>query len=94
MEIRYSKSALKALQSYDKPTRMRIRNKIDGLTLTPPVGDIKPLAGESGVYRLRVGKFRVKYEYACEGTICLGEVIKCANILQIIDIDSRGNIYN
>ena len=54
MEIRYSKTAAKALKSYDKPTRERIRDAIRGLTESPPRGDIKRLEGFSdGRHRLR-----------------------------------------
>lgn len=84
MEIRYAKIAHKALQSYDKPTKARIREKIHGLTETPPKGDIKPLEGSQKEYRLRVGKYRVIYEYTEENKL---------KILQINKIDSRGDVY-
>ena len=84
MRIRYGKTALKSLQGYDRPTRERIRQKINDLTLTPPIGDIKALIGEKGRYRLRVGKYRVKYEYIID---------KAETILHIVNIDSRGDIY-
>lgn len=87
MEIRYDKEALKALKSYDKPTRERILEKIQGLTQTPPVGDIKQLVGYNNLFRLRVGKYRVVYEYL---TTDDNPPIK---ILLINDIDSRGDIY-
>lgn len=84
MLIKYTKIALKTLQGYDKPTRERIREKIQSLTLTPPVGDIKPLQGSENEMRLRVGKYRVIYEYTTENSI---------KILMINKIDSRGDIY-
>ena len=42
MEIRYAKSAAKALERLDKGTKARIRAGIEGLTQKPPQGDIKP----------------------------------------------------
>lgn len=52
---------------------------------TPPQGDIKLLQGYSdGRKRLRVGKYRVIYNYLPSGEI---------EILLIINIDSRGDIY-
>ena len=37
-----------------------------------------------GRLRLRVGKYRIIYRYATDGTV---------EILHIMDIDSRGDIY-
>ncbi len=84
MQINYTKQALKALHGYDKPTRERILDRILGLTQVPPVGDIKPLQGSQKEYRLRVGKYRVVYEYTTENKV---------KILMINNIDSRGDVY-
>ncbi len=85
MEIRYAKSAVKALEGYDRPTKQRIKAGIEGLTKTPPEGDIKPMQGYSdGRCRLRIGKFRIVYRYDIDGIV---------EILYIIAIDSRGDIY-
>lgn len=43
--------------------------------------DIKPVKGQDNIYRLRVGKYRILYEYINPDII-------------IINIDVRGNIYN
>jgi len=85
MEIRYAKAAQKALESYDRPTKQRIRAGILGLTEKPPRGDIKRMEGFSdGRLRLRIGGFRVIFRYDHDGQI---------EILQIINIDSRGGVY-
>lgn len=85
MIIRYSKSALKFLEKLDKKSVNRIRIAIQGLTATPPEGDIKPLAGsKDGRMRLRVGGWRVIYKYGAENEI---------EVLFIIDIGNRGDIY-
>ena len=56
MEISYSKSAAKAINGLDRPTKQRIRDGILGLTKKPPEGDIRPLQGYyDGRQRLRVG---------------------------------------
>ena len=83
-DIKYTKIALKTLQKYDRPTRESIREKIKGLTQTPPVGDIVPLSGFENKFRLRTGKFRVIYEYLTLNNI---------KILMVNKIDSRGGIY-
>lgn len=85
MEIRYSKTAAKALKSYDKPTRERIRDAIRGLTEQPPRGDIKRLEGFSdGRLRLRVGGYRVVFRYDRDGQL---------EVLLILNIDARGGVY-
>ena len=85
MQIKYSKSALKFLAKLDRKTVDRIRNAIMGLTETPPKGDIKLMQGYSDERkRLRVGAYRIIYNYTLEGEI---------EILYIIDIGNRGDIY-
>ena len=82
MEIRYSKAAVKAIEAMDRPTKARIRTGILGLT---PQGDIKPMQGyHDGRQRLRVGKYRIIYKFGLAMQL---------EILHIIDIGSRGDIY-
>ena len=85
MEVRYSKAAVKAINAMNKATKTRIHAGILGLMQKPPVGDIKPLQGyHDGRQRLRVGKYRIIYKYGLEMEL---------EILHIIDIGSRGDIY-
>lgn len=85
MEIRYSKAAVKAINAMDKATKERIRIGIIGLTQKPPTGDIKPMQGsQDDRYRLRIGKYRIIYKYTTENKL---------EILHILDIGSRGDIY-
>ena len=85
MVVRYSKSALKFLAKADKQTVQRIRQAVDGLTKTPPDGDIKTMQGFSDDrQRLRVGKYRIIFRFTVEESI---------EIVYIIDIGSRGDIY-
>jgi len=53
-------AAAKALRRLSQPDRARILNAIEAL----PVGDVKRLIGCPGVYRLRVGTWRVLFELA------------------------------
>ena len=85
MEIRYSKSAVKAINNMDKVTKERIRIGILGLTQKPPQGDIKLLHGfHDGRYRLRVGGYRIIYKFGVDGFV---------EILYIMNIGPRGDIY-
>ncbi len=85
MIIRYSKDALKFLAKLDRKSVTRIREAITGLTLVPPVGDIKLMQGyNDDRKRLRVGSWRIIYKYGVDNNI---------EILFIIDIGNRGDIY-
>lgn len=56
-----------------------IQNRIINAINNLPNGDVLKLQGRSG-YRLRVGSFRIIFD-------------KYGNILYIIDIDNRGQVY-
>ena len=78
MTIRYAKNAVKAIGAMDSAYKRRIRQGIEGI----PKGDIKPLQGyPDGRQRLRIGKYRIVFRVESE------------NILHIMDIGSRGDIY-
>lgn len=94
MEIRYDKKAKKFIEAQDKPTKQRIKNGIMGLTVKPPQGDIKTMQGYSnGTYRLRVGKYRIIYRFSTETIKDTENKKQIIEILNIMDIDSRGDIY-
>jgi mRNA interferase RelE/StbE len=79
MNILYSRTSLNYLKKQSKKVQIKIINAIEQL---PNKGDIKKLRGKhlKNIYRLRVGKYRVIF-------IIEKEVIK------IIDINTRGDIY-
>ncbi len=85
MNIFYSKVAVKMINAMDKPTKQRIRNGILGLVEVPPKGDIKNMQGIEGMYRLRIGKYRILYEYKKDDSDNMA--------LYIVDVGSRGDIY-
>jgi len=76
MNISFTKDAVKALERMDARTQQRIRTAI----LTIPKGDIKPMEGQRGRYRLRVGSWRVLFGMVGEDIV-------------ISDIGPRGQIY-
>jgi mRNA interferase RelE/StbE len=85
VQIEYSRKAAKYLETLDRPTKQRIKSGIEGLTENPPTGDIRQLQGfDDGRKRLRVGKYRIIYNYLPSGEL---------TILYIFKIDSRGDIY-
>lgn len=77
MEIRYSKAAVKVINSMDRAVKQRIRTAIEKL----PEGDIKALKGSKGSYRLRVGDWRILFSYPAH------------DILLIEKIGPRGEVY-
>ncbi len=78
-KIVYSKSSKKTLEAYEKKLALRIIAGIEKI----PLGDIKKIEGNkvSPLYRLRIGKHRILYSYLKNG------------IMQVIKIDTRGDIY-
>lgn len=70
MEIRYSKAAGKAIGEMDRPAKQRIKTAIEKL----PDGDVKPLRGSKGTYRLRVGDCRILFSYPADDTILIEKI--------------------
>jgi len=61
MDAFLTNTALKQYERLNEPMLSRITDAIDGLEKEPPEGDIIPLTGKSGNFRLTVGGFRVLY---------------------------------
>lgn len=77
MRIEYAKAAVKVINGMDRPTKQRIKTAIEKL----PDGDVKPLKGSVGSFRLRVGNWRILFSY------------KEHDIILIEKIGPRGEIY-
>ena len=79
--IEYSARALKNLRHLPANDRQRLAGKIMQLATEPQTltNNIKRLQGWPG-FRLRVGDYRVIFEISDD-------------VLSIIDVDVRGNIY-
>ena len=76
MKILFSKKAEKYLTSLPPRIALNILDRIQKI----PNGDIKPLSGRKGEYRLRVGKYRILFLVESEN-------------LSVVKIDTRGDIY-
>lgn len=46
-QVTLSRESIKFLKKQEKALQMRITESIKGLTIQPPVGDIKPLKGRN-----------------------------------------------
>lgn len=76
--IEITKKAEKFIKKQDENIQKRIIKAI----LELPKGDIKKLKGIDGVYRLRVGDFRILFEKNDDKLIII-----------IIDVGNRGQVY-
>lgn len=79
-EIIIQKKAKKFIDALPKPDRIRVVEAIEQL---PNGSDIKPLKGHDGLFRLRVGSYRIIY------TVDHGQLI-----VYVIDANNRGQVYN
>lgn len=78
MQIRLSKSAKKYLKTTEPRIAARLIEAIGGL----PNGDVKSLKGKKTppLFRLRLGKYRIIFQ-------------KENNLIRVIKIDTRGDVY-
>jgi mRNA interferase RelE/StbE len=78
MIISYSKTFEKKFSKYEKKLQQKIYIAIQNL----PNGDIKRLTGNDipPIYRIRISKYRILFHMNEE-------------IIQILKVDSRGDIY-
>ncbi len=60
--IDIKRSALKVLRRLDSQTADKIKNAIDKLASDPRPFGYKKLVDEEGLYRIRVGNYRIIYE--------------------------------
>ena len=73
----YSKQAAKAISRISSPDKQNIRAGIEKI----PEGNIKPLKGSDGDYRLRLGDWRIIFSYDDDGTV------------KVKKIGPRGDVY-
>jgi mRNA interferase RelE/StbE len=80
MQVLLRPVAAKYLERLGEPNKSRIKAAFKDLSREPLEGDIRPVIGRKGYFRLRVGDFRALYR------IETGAVI-------VTNIDSRGQAY-
>jgi mRNA interferase RelE/StbE len=82
--LRLSRQAQRTLERLDVSARERLARTLDRLQRNPfdPALDIRPIKGEPGTLRLRVGDWRVIFE-----------VDLVNRTIQVRLIGSRGDIY-
>jgi len=80
MEVELHREAEKYLDRLPEPANGRISAAIDGLEEDPPRGDIRPYAGSPGMFRLKVGDYRILFRFRENGIL-------------VTHIESRGQTY-
>ena len=78
-EYQIERKALKFIQKQSEDQQRRIYAAIYKL---PDAGDRKDLKGRKGIFRLRIGPYRIIY------TVDHGKLI-----VHVVDADNRGDIY-
>ena len=82
LAVKIHKSALKELNSLPASIKSKVLNACSSMTNDPFEGDVKPLAGVSGVFRKRVGDYRIAFS-----------VNFAENEVLIIKVGKRGKFY-
>jgi mRNA interferase RelE/StbE len=77
-----SKKAIKQFKALPKLVRERARAKIDSLATNPRPNECKALKGAKGLFRVRVGDYRVIYSIADKELLIL-----------VVEIGNRREIY-
>ncbi|MFD8632320.1 type II toxin-antitoxin system RelE/ParE family toxin [Streptomyces sp. NPDC059533] len=82
--FRFTTAAQRQLRAIDKPAAMRILAALTALGDDPyrEDADVKKLTGPSGLYRLRVGNYRIAYQ------ILDGELV-----ILVVQVGDRRDVY-
>ncbi|NMB13523.1 MAG: type II toxin-antitoxin system RelE/ParE family toxin [Firmicutes bacterium] len=83
--VRLLHEAVKTLERLDRRTEARIRRRLHGLSESPfpaPDRDIRPVKGSPGMWRLRVGDWRILYTVDEE-----------AQAVYVVAVRPRGQAY-
>lgn len=59
--VEFSKAAERQFRKLDPLLQKRLAKSVDGLAKDPRPNGVKKLSGESGIYRVRVGDYRIVY---------------------------------
>jgi mRNA interferase RelE/StbE len=82
-EVRLSRRARRYYERVSTDIARRLDRALGSLEINPfGAGDIKPLQGMTGTYRLRVGNLRIVYE-----------VNRQARVVNVLHILPRGEAY-
>jgi len=81
MQVKLHPIPRKYLERLNEPYQGNIEEALDGLEKEPPEGNIRPVTGQPGLFRLTVGSYRVLFRYTDD-------------YIFVTHIDPRGQAYN
>jgi len=84
-EVRLARRAVRSLEDLQRRDQQRIRAAIDLLAVNPRPPSCVALQGEVGVYRVRVGDYRIVYEV-------LDQVL-VVQVVQVVRVGHRREVY-
>ena len=84
-EVRLACRAVRSLEDLQRRDQQRIRAAIDLLAENPRPPSCVALQGEVGVYRVRVGDYRIVYEV-------LDQVL-VVQVVQVVRVGHRREVY-
>ena len=71
----------KYLKRLNEPDKGNIQSAIKGLEKEPPEGDIRPVVGQPGNFRITIGSYRALFRYR-------------GDHIFVTHLDPRGQVYN
>jgi len=81
-KLDFDKKALKFFKKLDKFSQERIGKKLENLKLNPQLGE-SLIGNLSGLWKLRIGKYRVIYK-----------IVENKLLILVLDLGHRKNIYD
>jgi len=82
-DVSYSNRSKRFLRKADKVIVKRVIEKIEKLRKAPIIHDTKTVEGSKGLFRVRVGDYRILYEVDYRN-----------NLIGIIKIDKKPRVYD
>ena len=71
----------KYLERLNEPDKGHIKAALQGLEKEPPEGNITPVSGQPGTFRLKIGSYRALFRYR-------------EDHIFVTHLDPRGQVYN
>jgi len=82
-DVNYSNRSKKFLRKANKVIVKRVIEKIENLRKAPIIHDTKTVEGSKGLFRIRVGDYRILYEVDYRN-----------NLIGIVKIDKKPRVYD
>lgn len=81
--LSFSSRAKNFFKKADKQLCRRIIDKVEKLQDDPVPHNAKPIEGSHGMFRIRVGDYRVLYE-----------IYNAEKVIVVVNVDKRSRVYN